>query len=114
MSKKKQHAEELYFSTIELISKKWTLLILHVAAETGRVRFSEFAEHLSGLNTRILSQRLTELEQAGLLSRVVENGKPVAVYYQLTKKAEDLNKVFIPLIKWANKWSHGKKIPDHS
>lgn len=114
MSKKKQNAEDLYFGTIELISKKWTLLILHVAAEMGRVRFSEFTEHVSGLNTRVLSQRLSELENAGLLLRTVEHGKPVAVYYELTKKAKDLNEVFAPMIKWANKWSDGEKIPNHN
>jgi len=113
MKGKKKDAETLYYDTVSLISKKWVILILHVLAMNERVRFSEFADHIPDINTRVLSQRLTELEKSGLLFRTVENGKPVAVYYELTKKAQGLMKVFSPLAEWANTWATGKKIPKH-
>jgi DNA-binding HxlR family transcriptional regulator len=110
---KKKNAEQLYYETIDLISKKWVLLILHVLAELKEARFSDIARSLPEINTRMLSERLTELEGAMLVERVVENAKPVVVKYRLTKKAIDLNRVFVGLIHWSNKWTDGEKIPKH-
>jgi DNA-binding HxlR family transcriptional regulator len=114
MKKKQETAEDLYYKTIDLISKKWVLLILHVLAEKKCVRFSEITEMIPSINTKILSSRLSELEENNLLKRIVDSKKPVTVCYELTKKSKDLNKVFVPLIDWANTWSSGKKkIPKH-
>ena len=114
MGKRQETAESLYYKTIDLISKKWVLLIIHVVAEKKRARFSEIVEILSDINTRILSERLSELEKEGLIERIVENTKPVTVYYQLTNKAQDLNKLFALLVDWANTWAKSKKkIPKH-
>ena len=109
MKRELETAESLYYKTINLISKKWVLLVIHVVAEKKRVRFSEIVKMIPDINTRILSDRLSELEKEGLFDRIVENTKPVTVYYQLTDKAKDLNKVFASLVGWANTWSKGKK-----
>ena len=45
---------------------------------------------MPGLSDRLLSQRLRELEEAGVVEREVEAGTPVRVSYSLTEKGADL------------------------
>ena len=45
---------------------------------------------MPGLSDRLLSQRLRELEEEGLVEREVESGTPVRVTYSLTEKGAEL------------------------
>lgn len=106
MNADKQHEDALahIYAITELISKKWVLLIMHVIAESGETRFSEIEERLPDINPGILSDRLSELEEKGLVERVVTETKPVSIHYQMTEKADELISVFHPLAEWARKW----------
>ena len=53
---------------------------------------------------RLLSQRLRELEEAGVVSRTVEDGLPVKVSYGLTEKGESLKPAIQSLRQWACHW----------
>ena len=48
------------------------------------MRFGELGKAVPGLSDRLLSQRLRELEDEGLVEREVEAGTPVRVTYSLT------------------------------
>ena len=48
------------------------------------MRFGELGKAVPGLSDRLLSQRLRELEEEGLVEREVEAGTPVRVTYSLT------------------------------
>ena len=108
MTADEQHEDLLVqiYSITEFISKKWILLIMHVIAEGGKARFSEIEERLPDINPRILSDRLSELEEQGLIERVVTETKPVSIHYQMTEKANELIQVFHPLADWALKWNN--------
>ncbi len=58
---------------------------------------------MPGLTDRMLADRLQELADAGLVDRVVLEGPPVGVRYQLTARGEDLRGVFRGLQAWADR-----------
>ncbi len=92
-----------YEKTINLIGKRWTALILR-ALMSGPRRFSEIAAYVDGLSDRLLSERLRELEEAGILERKVVPQRPVVVEYQLTEKGADLRSVVLAIQTWADRW----------
>lgn len=52
----------------------------------------------------MLSQRLRELEEEGLVERLVEAGTPVRVTYSLTEAGQQLDPVLSGLKTWARRW----------
>ncbi len=77
-----------------LLERRWQLSILY-AALTGALRFSEFAEAVAGISPRMLSERLRDLEAAGLVERNVIPSSPPTVEYRLTERGRMLG----PLIE---------------
>lgn len=93
----------LFHAAIELIGKRWTGAI--ISALTDRpLRFGELARAVPGLSDRLLSQRLRELEEEGLVEREVEAGAPVRVTYSLTEKGAELRPAITELKQWAKRW----------
>lgn len=74
---------------IEFISRKWILLILH-AVHTGSDTFSSIQKNVAGINSRMLSERLTDMQEYGIVDRRVLSEKPVKIRYVLTKKGLEL------------------------
>jgi DNA-binding HxlR family transcriptional regulator len=92
-----------FHAAIELIGKRWTGAI--VCALTERpMRFGELGKAVPGLSDRLLSQRLRELEEEGLVQREVEAGSPVRVTYSLTAIGEELGPAIGELRSWAQRW----------
>jgi DNA-binding HxlR family transcriptional regulator len=92
-----------FHEAIELIGKRWTGAI--VCALTERpMRFGELGKVVPGLSDRLLSQRLRELEDEGLVEREVEAGTPVRVTYSLTEVGQDLSPAIGELKAWARRW----------
>jgi DNA-binding HxlR family transcriptional regulator len=92
-----------FHAAIELIGKRWTGAIVCALTE-GPLRFGELARAVPGLSDRLLSQRLRELEEEGLVEREVEAGTPVRVTYSLTKKGAELDPAIQELRAWACRW----------
>jgi DNA-binding HxlR family transcriptional regulator len=92
-----------FHHAIELIGKRWTGAI--VCALTERpMRYGELGRTIPGLSDRLLSQRLRELEEEGLVEREVEAGTPVRVTYSLTDAGQELDPVLSELKSWARRW----------
>ena len=79
-------------ATAEIIGRKWMSLIIRDLAK-GPQRFGEL-QHSVRISPRILSMRLQELEQSGLISRQVFAEVPPRTEYTLTEKGQ----LFLPLI----------------
>lgn len=94
----------LFHAAIELIGKRWTGAIISALTE-GPLRFGELARAVPGLSDRLLSQRLRELEEEGLVEREVEAGTPVRVSYSLTQKGAELRPAIGELKQWAKRWN---------
>jgi DNA-binding HxlR family transcriptional regulator len=75
--------------TADLLERRWQLSILY-AALTGALRFNEFADAVAGISPRMLSERLRDLEAAGLVQRNVIPSSPPTVEYRLTTKGRRL------------------------
>ena len=65
--------------------KKWSVEIMYLLYQNERMRFSELRRVLGSPSSRILSDRLKELEEMGLVKRSVLPEKPVRVDYMLTR-----------------------------
>ncbi len=97
-----------FHAAIELIGKRWTGAI--VCALTERpMRFGELRRVVPGLSDRLLSQRLRELEEEGLVQRDVEAGTPVRVTYSLTECGDQLGPAIHELKVWAKRWNSGSE-----
>lgn len=83
-----------------LLGKRWTGLILGTLM-SGPARFSELARTIDGVSERMLGERLNELGEAGLVERLVDDGPPVAVTYQLTERGAALRPALDELERWA-------------
>ena len=92
-----------FHEAIELIGRRWTGAILCSLIEGPR-RFGELGKVVPGLSDRLLSQRLRELEDEGLVQRDVEAGTPVRVTYSLTETGEALGPAISELKSWAKQW----------
>jgi DNA-binding HxlR family transcriptional regulator len=75
--------------TASLLERRWQLSILY-AALSGALRFNEFAEAVAGISPRMLSERLRDLEGAGLVERKVIPSSPPTVEYRLTARGKRL------------------------
>lgn len=84
---------------IEVLGRPWTALILNVL-QAGPLRFSELAEQASGPGDKVLSARLKDLEQRGLVQRTVEAGPPVKVSYELTPCGRAFEEVAVAIERW--------------
>lgn len=92
-----------YEKAMEVLGKKWTGLILRALMERPR-RFAEISGYVQGLSDRVLSERLQELEKAGIVERRVMSGRPLGVEYTLTPKGSDLRSVVEAIQAWADRW----------
>ena len=87
----------------ELIGRRWTGAILFVMLRT-RCRFATLREAIPDITDRMLSARLQELEQEGIISRSVVAQTPVRVEYTLTRKGRALGKAIGAISDWAHTW----------
>jgi DNA-binding HxlR family transcriptional regulator len=78
--------------TADLLERRWLLSVLY-AAHSGALRFNEFKQVLGEVPPRTLAQRLSELEEAGLLDRTVIDTRPPRVEYRLTDKGREFGAV---------------------
>lgn len=92
-----------FHHAIELIGKRWTGAIVCVLTERP-MRYGELVRAVPGLSDRLLSQRLRELEEEGLVEREVEAGTPVRVVYSLTDAGRELEPALRELKSWARRW----------
>ena len=87
----------------ELIGRRWTGAIIFVLLE-ARCRFATLRDAIPDITDRMLSERLQELEQEGIVDRTVVPDTPVRVEYALTKKGKALAATMDAIAQWANKW----------
>jgi len=86
---------------IDVISKKWTLLIINALGNRGRLRFNDLMEELRGISPKTLSDTLRCLQTEGLIKRESFAEIPPRVEYSLTEGGIELRKSIIPLLRWA-------------
>jgi DNA-binding HxlR family transcriptional regulator len=87
---------------IDLLSRRHAMTIIWLLQQEEPRRFNQIKRAID-INPVTLTQRLNELEQAGILSRKTFNETPPRVEYALTAKGRDLVPLMDQLSKWARK-----------
>jgi DNA-binding HxlR family transcriptional regulator len=83
-----------------VLERRYAVSILF-ASYQGCTRFNEFRQALGEIPPGTLTQRLVELEQAGVLRREVTDARPPRVEYVLTSEGQRLQVVLDALVAWA-------------
>jgi DNA-binding HxlR family transcriptional regulator len=83
-----------------LLGKRWSGLILGVLTG-GAAHFAELWRAIPGISERMLSDRLAELADSGLVVREVLEGPPLGVSYRLTPAGMALRPAMEELSRWA-------------
>ena len=93
--------------TLDVINGKWKLQII-ISLNAGNKRFTEIERSIPKLTSKVLAKELKELEQNGLLERVVKDTYPVSIEYHPTKYTNTLHHVVESLKDWGE--NHRKHI----
>ncbi len=84
----------------ELLGRRWTGVILGTLSDRS-ASFRELARAVPGIGDSMLSTRLASLTEAGLVTRTVDEGPPIAVAYQLT----DAGRALLPALEQISRWA---------
>ena len=86
---------------IDVISKKWALLIINSLGNHGTLRFGELSEDLRRISPKTLSDTLKKLQTEGLVTREAFPSIPPRVEYSLTEDGLEFREITLPVLKWA-------------
>lgn len=87
-----------------LLTRPWTLHILWALSTNGPARFGVLRRQVEGISSRVLTERLRALEDAGFVFRHYQPTIPPAVTYGITDRMKDIEKVLHQLETLARKW----------
>ena len=89
---------------LDIVGDRWTLLIVRELLLQGPCRFTDLKNGLPGIATNLLSTRLKELEDAGLVAREDAPPPVATVLYTLTENGLALEPVLKALGLWGLKF----------
>jgi DNA-binding HxlR family transcriptional regulator/uncharacterized protein YjbK len=94
------------YQTLDYMSKRWMMLTLFEMRRSGDwIRFSDLKNKLGDITPKILSERLKEMEQEGLIEhRVDSTTVPIKSEYRLTPSGLELTDIILDIKAWALKW----------
>ena len=84
---------------LEIVGERWALLIVRDLLVSPK-RFTDLRHGLPRIPTNILSTRLKELEEAGVVRRRVLPRPSGAVVYELTEYGQELDEIVMALGRW--------------
>lgn len=91
----------------ELLCTRWTMVLLRELV-VGTSRFNDLRRGLPRMSPALLSQRLKELEQAGIVRRVPVAGDPGVNEYRLTEAGQELRPLVEGFGRWGQRWVSSK------
>jgi len=92
---------------LEQVGEWWSLLIRRDALQ-GSTRFEQFRDSLD-ISPTVLSKRLSDLVDAGLLERYRDSPEAGRDAYRVTAKGRDLSPVLIALFAWGRRHVKGHR-----
>jgi DNA-binding HxlR family transcriptional regulator len=94
-------------SALDIVGDKWTLVVLRTIF-AGRHLYGELAEMPERISTNILADRLTRLQEFGLVTKTAYSNNPPRHKYNLTRSGADLLPVLQALADWSTKHIPGR------
>jgi DNA-binding HxlR family transcriptional regulator len=95
---------ESFQRAAQLVSKRWVPQIVWVLLDAPR-RYSAIRVAIPEISDTLLSERLRELESAGIVTRAVTPSTPVLIEYALSERGRELANVVDGLSSWAERWA---------
>ncbi|AGK98573.1 winged helix-turn-helix transcriptional regulator [Clostridium pasteurianum] len=86
-------------ATLEIIGGKWKALIICLLMH-GKKRTSELQRRIPTITQKVLIQQLRELEEDGIVGRIVYNQMPPRVEYHITEYGVSVNKIIDLMCSW--------------
>jgi DNA-binding HxlR family transcriptional regulator len=86
---------------IDTLSRKYGMQLVSIVGAHETMRFAEIEDHLTDASTSTISKRLSEFEDAGLVTRTQYDEIPPRVEYALTAEGDELRDRLEPLLEWA-------------
>jgi DNA-binding HxlR family transcriptional regulator len=93
--------------SLYILNGKWSVMIIACLA-SGKKRYLELQRLVEGIGPKMLSKELNKLELNGLITRSVQETKPVTVEYELTEYARSLKPLTDEMGAWGKR--HREKI----
>jgi DNA-binding HxlR family transcriptional regulator len=87
----------------EILCTRWTVVLLRELV-AGSTRFNDLRRGVPRMSPGLLSQRLKDLETAGVLQRVPSEKDPGVLEYHLTSSGRDLGSVVSAFGIWGQRW----------
>lgn len=87
----------------EIVCTRWTILILRELV-SGTTRFNDLRRGVPRMSPALLSQRLKELEQAGIIVRRPSRKDAGVLEYHLTESGKELAPVIDAVGAWGQRW----------
>ncbi len=85
---------------LDVVGERWALLVIRELV-LGPRRFTDLRDGLPGIATNVLSQRLRQLEQSGVVARRRLPPPAASTVYELTPYGEELVPILLDLGRWA-------------
>jgi DNA-binding HxlR family transcriptional regulator len=83
-----------------VLGKRWSGVVLG-SLRSGPAGYRELSRAIGGVSDSVLSDRLSELTEAGLVTRTVDVGPPLAVSYALSPRGQALMPALEQISLWA-------------
>lgn len=87
----------------EILCTRWTIVLLRELI-AGSTRFNDLRRGIPRMSPALLSQRLKELEGAGVIRRVPSSAEPGIFEYRLTEAGRELTPVIEAFGIWGQRW----------
>jgi len=87
----------------EILGERWTLLVVRELL-LGPKRFTDLRDRLTRVSTSVLAQRLSSLEEAGVVRRRFLEPPAASTVYELTDDGEALRPAVFELIRWGGRY----------
>jgi DNA-binding HxlR family transcriptional regulator len=104
-----QDADCTVEAALSLIGGKWKLKIYKVLRDGKPLRFSGLNKSLINISEKTLASQLKEMENDGIVSKMIYPEVPPRVEYQLTHLGQSLEPVFLALHDWGKAYINHKE-----
>lgn len=86
---------------LDVVGERWALLVVRELL-FGSKRFADLHRGLPGMSQNVLTQRLRDLEDSGVLARRRALPPAAGLVYELTERGRDLEPVLLALGRWGS------------
>ena len=96
---------------VEVLGDRWSLLVIRDLMLRGFRTYKELLSSAEGIATNILADRLTKLEEAGIITSRADPDDGRKLIYRLTAKGIDLAPILMEMARWSTKHEGARATP---